>query len=140
MTTSACIPASLPASTDPEPPPLGQDLRDLALQLRFLLGLGTSFAIATVLCAQGAAVRRTGTVLALATSGQTAGFNPAGPLDGAMRKLAAEALFTGQDRLERLEIDAEAAAATTPGYTTRRSLTQPLGTARPAYRSCDPAG
>jgi xanthine/CO dehydrogenase XdhC/CoxF family maturation factor len=110
MTTSACIPASLPASTDPEPPPLGQDLRDLALQLRFLLGLGTSFAIATVLCAQGAAVRRTGTVLALATSGQTAGFNPAGPLDGAMRKLAAEALFTGQDRLERLEIDAEAAS------------------------------
>jgi xanthine/CO dehydrogenase XdhC/CoxF family maturation factor len=110
MTLSPCMPTSLLATTDPEPPPPGQDLRDTALQLRLLLGLGTSLAIATVLCAQGAAIRRTGTVLAVSTSGQTIGFNPAGPLDGAIRKLATEALLTGQERLERLEIDAEAAS------------------------------
>ena len=63
-----------------------------------------------MLCTQGAAIRRTGTVLALSTSGQTVGFNPAGPLDGAIRKLADEALLTGQERLERLDIAAEAAS------------------------------
>jgi len=72
---------------------------------------GISFAIATVLCAQGVAVRRTGTVLAVSTAEQTIGFNPAGSLDDAIRSLAGETLLTGQDnRLERLETDAEAAS------------------------------
>lgn len=96
--------------TEPEWLPAGQDLRDVVPQLRLLLASGTSFAIATVLGARGTALRRPGTVVVTSQSGQTIGFNRAGPLDGAIRKLAAEALATGQDLLERLEIDHEAAS------------------------------
>jgi hypothetical protein len=96
--------------TEPEWRPAGYDLRDVAPQLRFLLASGTSIAIATVLDARGTALRRPGTVVVTSESGQTIGFNPAGPLDGAIRELAAEALATGQDQLERLEIDHEAAS------------------------------
>jgi xanthine dehydrogenase accessory factor len=85
-------------------------LRDVALQLRLLLISNTSFAIATVVGACGTALRRPGTVVVISQSGQTVGFNPAGPLDGAITDLAAEALTTGQDRLERLDIDHEAAS------------------------------
>jgi xanthine dehydrogenase accessory factor len=88
----------------------GQDWQDLALQLRHLLSRGTSLAIATVLAAHGTVVRRPGTVLVLTQAGQTIGFNPAGPLDGAIADLAAEALATGQDRLECLQIEPDAAA------------------------------
>jgi xanthine/CO dehydrogenase XdhC/CoxF family maturation factor len=55
-------------------------------------------------------VRRPGTVLVVTEAGQTIGSNPAGPLDGAIRDLAAEALATGQARLEHLRIDADAAS------------------------------
>lgn len=96
--------------TEPEWQPGGQDLREVALQLRLLLNSVTSFAIATVVGARGTALRRPGTVVAVSESGQAIGFNPAGPLDGAIRDLAAEALRTGRDRLGRLEIDHEAAS------------------------------
>jgi xanthine dehydrogenase accessory factor len=89
--------------------PVGQDWRDTALQLRLLLGCGISLAIATVVAARGT-ILRPGTVLAVTGAGTTIGFNPAGPLDGAIRDLAAEALATGQDRLEYLRIDADAAS------------------------------
>jgi xanthine/CO dehydrogenase XdhC/CoxF family maturation factor len=82
----------------------------VALQLRLMLNSGISFAIATVVDARGTALRRSGTVVVISEPGQTIGFNPAGPLDEAIRTLAAEALTTGQDRLERLEIDQEAAS------------------------------
>jgi xanthine dehydrogenase accessory factor len=100
----------LPASTEPEWQPGGQDLREVAVQLRILLNSGSSFAIATVLGTRGTALRRPGTVVVVSESGQTIGVNPAGPLDRAIRDLAAEALRTGQDRLGRLEIDHEAAS------------------------------
>jgi hypothetical protein len=102
--------ASDPGITEPEWLPAGQDLQDVAPQLRLLLASGTSFAIATVLDARGTALRRPGTVIVVSQSGQAIGFNPAGPLDGAIRELAAEALATGHDQLERLEIDREAAS------------------------------
>ena len=110
MATSTCIPASEPDITDPEGPAPRPDLREVALQLRLLLSLGISFALATVVSVTGAAVRRAGTVMVLTESGQAIGFRPAGCLDGAIRDLAAEVLSTGQDRLEHLEIDAEAAS------------------------------
>jgi xanthine/CO dehydrogenase XdhC/CoxF family maturation factor len=88
----------------------GLTIRDLLLRLRVVLSQGTSFAIATVVEASGPAVRRPGTVLVLTGSGETMGFSPAGPLDGAIRDLAAEVLATGHPRLERLEIDADAAS------------------------------
>jgi xanthine/CO dehydrogenase XdhC/CoxF family maturation factor len=88
----------------------GPGWQDVALQLRLLLSRSTSLAIATVVGARGPVVRQPGTVLVLTEAGQTIGFNPAGPLDGAIRDLAAEALATGQDRLECLPIEADAAA------------------------------
>ena len=102
--------ASGPGIAEPEQPPDGHDLREVALQLRLMLTSGTSAAIATVVGAGGTALRRPGTVVIISQSGQTIGFNPAGALDGAIRALAAEALATGQDRLERLDIDHEAAS------------------------------
>jgi len=99
-----------PGITDSEWPPGGQDLRDVALRLRLMLTSETSVAIATVVGTGGTALRRPGTVVVAGESGQTIGFNPAGPLDGAIRDLAAEVLATGQDRLERLDIDHEAAS------------------------------
>ena len=102
--------ASDPVITEPEWPPGGQDLRDVALRLRLMLTSDTSVAIATVVGTGGTALRRPGTVVVVSESGQTIGFNPAGPLDGAIRDLAAEVLATGQDRLERLDIDHEAAS------------------------------
>jgi hypothetical protein len=59
----AAASAELPAVsglgiTEPEWLPAGQDLRDVALQLRLLLTSGTSFAIATVLGARGTAPRQ----------------------------------------------------------------------------------
>ena len=110
MTTSVCVRPASPDAIDQERPLSGQDLRDLAFSLRLWQSLGTSFAIATVVSAQGAALRRTGSVMAVSQSGQTIGFNPAGSLDGAIRELAAEVLATGQDRVECLEVDAEAAS------------------------------
>jgi xanthine/CO dehydrogenase XdhC/CoxF family maturation factor len=89
--------------------PAGQGWQDVALQLRLLLSCGTSLAIATVVGAHGTIVRRPGTVLVVTEAGQTIGFNPAGPLDGAIRDLAAEALATGRDRLQRLRIEQDAA-------------------------------
>jgi xanthine/CO dehydrogenase XdhC/CoxF family maturation factor len=108
-TASPAAPSD-PGSTQPEWPPGGQDLQDLALQLRLMLASGTSVAIATVLGAGGNALRRPGTAVVVSQSGQTLGLNPAGPLDGAIKDLAASALATGQDRLERLDIDREAAS------------------------------
>jgi xanthine dehydrogenase accessory factor len=110
MAASTCILTSEPDSTDPEGPAPRPDLRDVALQLRLLLSLGVSFAVATVLSVTGPAVRRAGTVVVVTESGQTIGFRPEGCLDGAIRDLAAEVVSTGQDRLEQLEIDAEAAS------------------------------
>jgi xanthine dehydrogenase accessory factor len=110
MTTSACIAGSDPGIAEPEWPPAGQDLRDVALPLRLLLNRGFSLAIATVVGAHGGLLRRQGTVLVTSESGETIGFHPGGPLDGAIRDLATEALATGQDRLERLEIDEDAAS------------------------------
>ena len=89
--------------------PEGLDWQDVALQLRLLLGRGISLAIATVLAARGAAVRQPGTVLVVTESGLTIGFNPAGPLDGAIRDLAAQAFATGRVRLAHLRIEADAA-------------------------------
>jgi xanthine dehydrogenase accessory factor len=57
---------------------------------------------------RGTALLRPGTVVTLSESGQAIGVTPAGPLDGAMTDLAAEALRTGRDRLARLDIDHEA--------------------------------
>ena len=82
----------------------------MALQLRLMLISGTSFAIATVVGARGTALRRPGTVVVISQSGEAIGVNPAGPLDGAIKALAAEALTTGHDLLERLDIDHEAAS------------------------------
>jgi xanthine dehydrogenase accessory factor len=79
-------------------------------QLRIMLTAGVSFAIATVVGAHGTVLRRPGTVLVISESGETIGFNPAGPLDGAIRDLAAAALATGQDQLGHLEIDRDAAS------------------------------
>jgi len=110
MVNTAGIPASDPGITEPERLPGGQDLRDVALQLRLMLTSGISFAIATAVGARGTVLRRPGTVAVVSESGETIGFNPAGPLDGAIRDLAAEALASGQDRLERLDIDHEAAS------------------------------
>jgi hypothetical protein len=97
-------------TAEPEWAPEGPGWQDVALQLRLLLSRGTSLAIATVVAARGPVVRQPGTVLVLTEAGQTIGFDPAGPLDGAIRDLAAEALATGQDRLECLRIEADAAA------------------------------
>lgn len=105
-----CDPASDLDTAEPERAPEGPGWQDVALQLRLLLSRGTSLAIATVVGARGPVVRQPGTVLVLTEAGQTIGFNPAGPLDAAIRDLAAEALATGQDRLERLRIEDDAAA------------------------------
>jgi hypothetical protein len=53
--------------------------------------------------------RRPGTVLVVTDAGQTIGFNPARPLDWAIRDLADQALATGQDKLQRLRIEQDAA-------------------------------
>jgi xanthine dehydrogenase accessory factor len=109
MVNTARIPGSDLGTGEPEWLRGGQDLRDVALQLRLMLNSGTSFAIATVVRTCGTALRRPGTVVVISQSGETIGVNPAGPLDGAITDLAAAALTTGQDRLERLDIDPEAA-------------------------------
>jgi xanthine/CO dehydrogenase XdhC/CoxF family maturation factor len=90
--------------------PAGQDWQDVALQLRLLLSRGASLAIATVVGASAAAVRPPGTVLVITDAGDIIGFDPAGPLDRAVRDLVSEALTTGQDRLEHLQIEEDAAA------------------------------
>lgn len=110
MSNTPCVPTSGPGIADPEWPPAGQNLRDVALQLRLLLRSGTPFAIATVVGAYGTMLRQPGTVLVISESGETIGYSPAGPLDGAMRDLATEVLATGHDRLEWLEIDQDAAS------------------------------
>jgi xanthine dehydrogenase accessory factor len=106
MIDTACIPGS--AAT--EWTPVGQDLRDVAPYLRLLLRSGISFAIATVLDASGVIVRSPGTVLVISEAGDTIGFNPAGPVDRAIRDLAARTLMTGHDRPDRLEIEQDAAS------------------------------
>jgi len=113
QTNTAPAPCDLTSSlgtAELEWAPAGPGWQDVALQLRLLLRRGTSLAIATVVGARGAVVRQPGTVLVVTEAGQTIGFNPAGPLDGAIRDLAAEALATGQDRLECLRIEEDAAA------------------------------
>ena len=110
MTKTACTFASHPGIAEPEWLRAGQDLRDVALQLRIMLSSGTLFAIATVVSTYGIVLRQPGTVVVISESGETIGFNPAGPLDGAIRDLAAQALATGQNQLQRLEIDHEAAS------------------------------
>jgi xanthine dehydrogenase accessory factor len=110
MMNTACLPASDLDTAEPEWRPAGPDLRDVARQLRPMLTADIPVAIATVLGAHGTVLRRPGTVLVISESGETIGFNPAGPLDGAIRDLAATALATGHDQLERLEIDPDAAS------------------------------
>jgi hypothetical protein len=105
MVNTARTPAWDPGTGEPDWLPGGQDLLDVALQPRLILNSGTSFAIATVVGAHGTALRRPGTVVVISQSGQTIGVNPAGPLDKAITDLAATVLRTGQDRLERLDID-----------------------------------
>ena len=75
-----------------------------------MVSSGASIAIATVVSAHGTVLRQPGTVVVVGESGETIGFNPAGPFDGAIRDLAAQALATGQDRLQRLEIEYDAAS------------------------------
>ena len=96
MTKTACTFASHPGIAEPEWLRAGQDLRDVALQLRIMLSSGTSFAIATVVSAYGIVLRQPGTVVVISESGETIGLNPAGPLDGAIRDLAAQALAMGR--------------------------------------------
>jgi len=109
MAQAACDPASDLGTAEPQRAPAGQDWQDAALQLRLLLSCGTPLAIATIVGTRGTVIRRPGTVLAVSQAGQTIGFNPAGPLDRAIRDLAAQALATGQDRLQRLRIEKDAA-------------------------------
>lgn len=90
--------------------PAGQDWQDAALQMRLLLSRGISLAIATIVGGRGAAVRQPGSVLVVTEAGESIGFNPAGPLDRAIRGLAVGVLACGQDRLEHLRIDKDAAA------------------------------
>src|SRR5215470_756846 len=109
MINTACIVPSHLDITEPEWPGAGQDLRDVALRLRLMLS-STSIAIATVVSTHGTVLRPPGTMVVIGESGETIGFNPAGPLDGAIRELAAQALATGRDRLQRLEIEPDAAS------------------------------
>jgi xanthine dehydrogenase accessory factor len=108
MITTARVFARHPEIAEPEYLAAGQDLRDMALRLRVMLSSGTSIAIATVLGAHGTALRQPGTVVVIGESGETVGFNPAGPFDGAIRDLAAQTLATGQDQVQRLEIERDA--------------------------------
>ena len=85
-------------------------ISDVALRLRLLLLRRSSFALATVVGAQGVVMRQVGTVLVVPESGEAIGFSPRGCLDGAIRDLAAEVLATGTSRLERFEIDPDAAS------------------------------
>jgi xanthine dehydrogenase accessory factor len=110
MIKTACIVASHPGIAEPEWLRAGQNLRDVALRLRLMVSSGASIAIATVVSAHGTALRQPGTVVVISESGETIGFSPAGPLDGAIRDLASRALVTGQDRLQRLEIEDDAAS------------------------------
>ena len=91
MLYTAPISAGDPGITEPEWLPGGKDLRDVALQLRLMLDGGISFAIATVVDTRGSALRRPGTVVVISEQGQTIGFNPAGPLDKAIREAREEA-------------------------------------------------
>lgn len=79
MSEAACPPTSDPGIVEPEWLPAGQNLRDVALQLPLLLNGGFSLAIATIVGAHGTLLRQPGTVLVISESGQTIGFNPAGP-------------------------------------------------------------
>ena len=84
-----CDLASDPGTAEPQRASADLDWQDVALPLRLLLGRGPWLAIATVVGARGAVVRRPGTVLAVTEAGQIIGFNPAGPLDRAIPDLAA---------------------------------------------------
>ena len=86
------------------------DICDVTLPLRLLLLRGVSFALATVVGAQGVAVRRVGTVMVVPESGEAIGSSRCGCLDGAIRDPAAEVLVTGTGRLGRFEIDEDAAS------------------------------
>jgi xanthine dehydrogenase accessory factor len=88
----------------PDVLPGGQNIRDVALQLRLLLHRGISFALATVLGVQGVALRRIGAVLVATESGESIGFNRESCLDRAIQDLATQVLSTGADRIERHEI------------------------------------
>jgi hypothetical protein len=101
----------------PEPPTAdldsltqGQNIREIALQLRCLRRRGISFALATVVGAQGVVLRKVGVVMAVAESGESIGVHRAGCLDKAIQELATRVLSTGAGRLERYEIDESAAS------------------------------
>lgn len=79
MSEAACPPTSDPGIAEPEWLPAGHNLRDVALQLPLLLNGGFSLAIATTVGTHGTLLRQPGTVLVISESGQTIGFNPAGP-------------------------------------------------------------
>jgi xanthine dehydrogenase accessory factor len=88
----------------------GQNIRETGLLLRCLLHGGISFGLATVVGAQGVILRKVGAVMIATGSGESIGMNRAGCLDRAIHELAAQALATGADRLERYEIDQDAAS------------------------------
>jgi xanthine dehydrogenase accessory factor len=98
------------SASDPDVPARGQNIREIAFELRLLLHRGISFALATVVGAQGVILRKVGTVMVACESGDTIGVNRGGCLDRAIQELAAQVLSTGADRLERYEIDQDAAS------------------------------
>jgi xanthine dehydrogenase accessory factor len=98
------------SASDPDVPARGQNIREIAFELRLLLHRGISFALATVVGAQGVVLRKVGAVMVACESGESIGVNRAGCLDRAIHELAAQVLSTGADRLERYEIDEDAAS------------------------------
>jgi xanthine/CO dehydrogenase XdhC/CoxF family maturation factor len=98
-----------PPVTDLDSLTQGQNIRDIGLQLRFMLHRGISCALATVVGVRGVVLRKAGAVMVVGESGESIGVNPDGCLDRAIQQLAAQVLSTGADRLERYEIDEDAA-------------------------------
>ena len=107
--SAAQIMSPEPPATDLDSLTQGQNIRQMALQLRSLLHRDISFALATVVGAQGVALRKVGAVMVASETGASIGVNRDGCLDRAIRELAAQVLLTGADRLERYEIDEDAA-------------------------------
>jgi hypothetical protein len=73
MAQTQCNPSSDPGTAELPWARAGQDWQDVALQLRLLLSRGISLAIATVVGARGAVIRRPGTVLVVTEARQTVG-------------------------------------------------------------------
>jgi hypothetical protein len=70
-----------PLVTDLDSLTQGQNIREIGLQLRCLLHLGISCALATVVTVQGVVLRKVGAVLVADESGESIGVNPDGCLD-----------------------------------------------------------